>query len=101
MINTVKIQGEGWLVNSTMFVPNAVGNSDYHSVQEWIANGNTPEPEYTDAEIAANAQQEINSVNLAYLADTDWYVIRKADAGTAVPTDILAARTAARLLINV
>ena len=99
-INTVKIQGEGWLVNGSMSVPNSGGNSDYHEVQEWIAEGNTPEPEYTDVEIAANAQREINQENLAYLASTDWYVIRKADTGTAVPTDILDARAAARLLIE-
>jgi len=59
-IETVKIQGEGWLVNGSMSVPNDGGNRDYHEVQEWIAEGNTPKPEYTDAEIAANAQQEIN-----------------------------------------
>ena len=99
-IETVKIQGDGWVVNGFMSVPNSGGNSDYHEVQEWIAQGNTPEPEFTDAEIAANAQQEINQESLAYLADTDWYVIRKADTGTAVPTDILDARAAARLLIE-
>ena len=99
-IETVKIQGDGWLVNDSMSVPNDAGNSDYHEVQEWISEGNTPDPEFTDAEIAANAQREINQENLAYLASTDWYVIRKADTGTAVPTDILDARAAARLLIE-
>tara|TARA_R110000803_G_scaffold79057_3_gene144473 strand:+ start:3527 stop:3832 length:306 start_codon:yes stop_codon:yes gene_type:complete len=98
-IETVKIQGDGWLVNGSMSVPNSGGNRDYHDVQEWIAEGNTPDPEYTDAEIAANAQREINQENLAYLADTDWYVIRKADTGTAVPTDIVDARAAARLRV--
>ena len=90
-IETVKIQHNGWLVNGNMSVPNDTGNRDYHDVQEWISEGNTPDPEFTDA--------EINQENLAYLADTDWYVIRKADTGTAVPTDILDARAAARLLI--
>ena len=99
-IEMVKIQGDGWLVNGSMSVPNDGGNSDYHDVQEWIAEGNTPEPEYTDAEIAANAQAEINSENRAYLASTDWYVTRKADSGEAVPSDIAEARAAARLLIN-
>jgi hypothetical protein len=82
-----------------MSVPNSGGNSDYHEVQEWIAKGNTPEAEFTDAEIAANAQREINQENLAYLADTDWYVIRKADTGTAVPSDIADARAVARAAI--
>ena len=44
MINTVKIQGEGYLVNGTMSVPNAEGNRHYKEVLEWIAEGNTPEP---------------------------------------------------------
>ena len=99
-IETVKIQGEGWLVNGNMSVPNSGSNSDYHDVQDWIAEGNTPDPEYTDAEIAANAQREINQENLAYLADTDWYVIRNSDSGEAVPSDITEARAAARLLIE-
>ena len=98
-IETVKIQGDGWLVNGSMSVPNAGGNSDYHDVQDWIAEGNTPDPEFTDAEIADNAQQEINQENLAYLADTDWYVIRKADTGMAVPSDIADARAVARAAI--
>jgi hypothetical protein len=99
-IETVKIQGDGWLVNGSMSVPNDGGNRDYHEVQEWIAEGNTPDPEYTDAKIAANAQQEINQENLAYLDSTDWYVIRHADSGEAVPIEISEARAAARLLIE-
>jgi hypothetical protein len=47
----------------------------------------------------ANAQAEINQENLAYLDSTDWYVIRNADSGEAVPIEISEARAAARLLI--
>ena len=100
-IETVKIQGEGWLVNGSMSVPNDGGNRDYHEVQEWIAEGNTPDPEYTDEEIAANAQAEINQENLAYLADTDWYVIRKSDSGEPIPAKIKKARAKARSTIIV
>ncbi len=32
-----------------------------------------------------------------YLKDTDWYVLRKAEADIAIPTDILALRQQARL----
>ena len=32
-----------------------------------------------------------------YLKETDWYVSRKAEAGTAIPDDILALRQQARL----
>ena len=56
--------------------------------------------EYTEAEKAARAaeinQAAINAEALAYLAGTDWYIIRQQEAGQAVPADILAARQAAR-----
>ena len=97
-IETVKIQNSGWLVNGTMSVPNDPANRHYTQVQEWIAEGNTPAPEFTDAEIAANAQQVINSEALAYLASTAWYVERLNDpsSGKAIPQDILDARAKAR-----
>ncbi len=44
MINTVKIQGEGYLVNGINNVPATEDNRHYRAVQEWIAEGNTPEP---------------------------------------------------------
>ena len=47
MINTVKIQGVGYLVNGSMSVPSSEGNRHYQGIQEWIAEGNTPEPEFT------------------------------------------------------
>jgi len=36
----------------------------------------------------------------AYLNSTDWYVVRKADTGEAVPSEITAKRTEARQTIN-
>ena len=53
MISTVKIQGQGYLLNGTMHVPKADGNSDYELIKQWIAEGNMPEPEFTDEEVAA------------------------------------------------
>ena len=52
IIETVKINGSGYLVNGNMFVPNDPANRDYADVLAWIAEGNTPAPEFTDAEIA-------------------------------------------------
>jgi hypothetical protein len=48
---------------------------------------------------AAIDQQKINEESLAYLASTDFYIIREADAGTPCPPDIRAARAAARAAI--
>lgn len=57
-IETVKLQGEGYLVNGTMSVPKVEGNRHYKLVQEWIAEGNTPEPEFTPEELTAKAELE-------------------------------------------
>ena len=43
-IQTVKQAGNGYIVNDTMWVPDAPGNRDYRVVAEWIAAGNTPDP---------------------------------------------------------
>lgn len=41
-------------------------------------------------------QQQTNTQARAYLASTDWYVIRLQENGTPIPQDILDARQAAR-----
>lgn len=41
-------------------------------------------------------QQQANSEARAYLAETDWYVIRLQETGEPVPAEILAERSAAR-----
>ena len=65
MINTVKIEGAGYLVNGNMNVPSDPRNKDYVSVQIWIGEGNTPEPEFTQQEEVDNAilgkQQEVST----------------------------------------
>lgn len=43
-----------------------------------------------------NPQIRINADALAYLASTDWYVIRKQETGTDIPEEILAKRQEAR-----
>lgn len=45
-------------------------------------------PEELQAEVIAQAR--------AYLVSTDWYVVRFAETGVAIPQDILDARQAAR-----
>lgn len=43
-----------------------------------------------------NPQIQINTDALAYLAATDWYVVRLAETGTIIPPNISAARQTAR-----
>jgi hypothetical protein len=47
----------------------------------------------------AKAQEQINAESEAYLASTDWLIIREADDGTPCPQDIRTARAAARASI--
>lgn len=58
MITTVKIAGDGYLVDTSLQVPNDPANRHYQQVQDWIAEGNTPEPEFTAAEILDKARAE-------------------------------------------
>ena len=101
-IQTVKIQGQGYLLNGTISVPKADGNSEYELIKQWLLEGNTPEPEFTNEELA---QQELNKKKqeaLQYLVDTAWYIERLSDpsSGKAVPEEVLAKRAEARELIN-
>jgi len=95
-ITSCKTQESGWLVNGNMSVPNDPANRHCTDVLAWIAEGNVPAPEFTDAEIAANAQSSINSESLEYLKSTDWYITRQAETAVAVPDDVTTARAAAR-----
>ena len=72
MIETVKIRGEGYLLNGTLGVPMADGNREYELIKQWLLEGNTPEPEFTDIELA---QQELDTQiqeAKTYLASTDF-----------------------------
>ena len=49
----------------------------------------------------ANREKELsNEQHLTYLQETDWYVVRKADTGVAIPTDVANKRQAAREAIQ-
>ena len=61
-IQTVKISGQDYLLNGTMSVPgNAPGNKEYELIKQWLSDGNTPEPEFTEKEIEAQRIQAIKS----------------------------------------
>jgi hypothetical protein len=98
-IQTVKIEGDCFRVNGNMCVPPSLDNADYVKVVAWIAEGNTPAPQFTDAEIAANTQAELNATSQAYLDSTDWYITRHAETAVAVPDEITTARASARAAI--
>lgn len=70
-IESVKIKQSGYLLNGTAFVPKVEGNSDYAKIQKWIEAGNTPEPEFTAEEIAANQVLQNLRDYKAYLQATD------------------------------
>lgn len=57
-IQTVKIQGQGYLLNGDMSVPKADGNREYELIKEWLKT-NEPEPEFTEEEIE---KQRISSI---------------------------------------
>ena len=56
-IKSVKIQGNGYLLNGAMSIPMADGNREYELIKLWIADGNTPEPEYTEQELIEQTKQ--------------------------------------------
>jgi len=53
-----------------------------------LANNPPPDP-----------QLEINAVARAYLAETDWYVIRLTETGVAIPADVIDQRALSRSAI--
>lgn len=58
----VKIQGEGYLLNNTMYVPKSDGNREYELIKQWLSEGNTPEPEFDLNDLK---KLKINKINLA------------------------------------
>ena len=72
-------------------------NRFYADYQLWLSDGNTPEPAETTEEIATREQEETNASAIAYLAETDWYLLRKLDGGVAMTAEMKAERAKRRL----
>jgi len=51
----------GYLVDDIMFVPMNQDNRHYKQIQDWIAEGNTPEPAYTQDELDTYAKVRAKS----------------------------------------
>ena len=101
-IQTVKISGQGYLLNGTMHVPKADGNSDYELIKQWISEGNTSEPEFTEEELQITSiNKQIQEAKI-YLADTDFYmtVDKYAELDEARKVELTTKRAEAREVIN-
>ena len=57
---------------------------------------NIKAPAELEAEAQAETAKRARAEALAYLASTDWFVIRLVETGKAVPDDVAAKREAAR-----
>lgn len=66
-ITAVKFQGKGYLMNGTISVPKADDNRHYQAVQEWILDGNIPEPEFTQKELLDQEKEKYSGVIQAEL----------------------------------
>ena len=95
-IQTVKLQENGYLINGSMSVPKAYGNRHYEDLKIWLED-NTPEPEFTEEEIAKTAIDKKVSEAKVYLTSTDYKVLPDYDGNT---TGIVEARAEARNIIR-
>ena len=94
----------------TKMVTRADGQVTYVSEQfldSVVQEGDTVEDmpvlersEPTAEEIANNLVEGDNTIARKYLADTDWYVTRKAETGKAIPDEILTKREQARAKVK-
>lgn len=102
MIKTVKIQGNGYLLNGTMSVPKSDGNLEYELIKEWLSEGNTPEPEFTEEELAKQESDRQIAESKTYLASTDFYmtVDKYAELDEARKVELTTKRAEAREVIN-
>ena len=81
---------------SEEFLDSVVQEGD--TVEDYVAPTERLEP--TAEEIADNQVYFENHKARQYLADTDWYVTRKAETGKAIPDDVLTKREEARAKVK-
>lgn len=59
-------------LSDNAFIPLVDGNTDYEEYKQWVAEGNIPEPEFTEEELVTKElRAKIQEAN-QYLAQTDW-----------------------------
>lgn len=100
MIIQCKLAKGGWNTNLG-FISDSENCNAKSLVQEWIAEGNEPEPEFTEDEIATKEKEGLNSLAKKYLADTDWYELRAIrNPAKPAPQDVADKREAAIEQLN-
>ena len=87
-IQTVKIQGQGYLLNGNMSVPKCGGNREYELIKQWLAEGNEPEAEFTEEQLAEQLQAQANAEARVKLDSLDWKVIREIERLMLTGTDL-------------
>ena len=101
-IQTVKIQGQNYLLNGTMHVPKADGNSEYELIKQWLLKGNTPEPEFIEEELQITSINKQIQEAKEYLVSTDFYmtVDKYSELDEARKVELTTKRAEAREVIN-
>lgn len=78
------MSSSGYLVNDSVFIPNDSRNAEFQKIQEWIADGNVVEAEFSLAEIKTKKITEIKAVrdakNIEPITDTQAEIINE-DSG--------------------
>ena len=65
-------------------------------LQEYLDNGGTIEPQYTQAELDKMASDKAKAEAKQYLADTDWMLMRELDGGKKMSNEVKQLRAEAR-----
>ena len=108
-VDTTNKKDEKWYINTNVSYGvesnKAVGSygtatAKAHADTLWTAqdeiDGKGTEGEVATRGLKYNLIQTVKAQAAGILQDTDWYVVRKADAGTAVPSSITTHRAAVR-----
>ena len=70
-------------------VPMVDGNTEYEEYKQWLAEGNTPEPQYTAEELLAKLKAEISSAIQSMLdtkaVELRWDDMKSARAAAGIP----------------
>lgn len=95
-INSVKRLADG------AYIPFANGNKDYEEYKQWLNEGNIPEPEFTEEELAKQESNRQIAESKTYLASTDFYmtVDKYAELDEARKVELTTKRAESRELIN-